>query len=83
VFSALDRAILDLDIHQIPARGDQPAHFHYDVRYLLHVSGSESFAVSDESHELAWVAPGEIESFSREWSVLRMADKARAEQFGE
>ena len=77
VVTALDSSILDLDIHQIPARGDQPAHFHYDVRYLLQVSGTESFAVSDESHELAWVAPEELETFSREWSVLRMAEKAR------
>ena len=75
--SALDSAILDLDIHRIPARGDQPAHLHYDVRYLLQVSGTEAFAVSDESHELAWVALAELKSFSREWSVLRMAQKAR------
>ncbi len=75
--TTLDGAILDLDIHQIPARGEQPAHFHYDVRYLLQVSGAEEFAVSDESHELAWVASAELESFSREWSVLRMAEKAR------
>lgn len=74
---ALDRAILDLDIHQIPARGTQPAHFHFDVRYLLQVSGAETFAVSNESHELAWVGEGELESFSREWSVLRMAHKVR------
>jgi hypothetical protein len=26
---------LDLDIHRIPARGDEPAHLHHDVRYLL------------------------------------------------
>ena len=25
----------DLDIHQIPERSDEPAHFHLDVRYLL------------------------------------------------
>ena len=25
----------DLDIHSIPALGDEPAHFHLDVRYLL------------------------------------------------
>ena len=25
----------DLDIHPIPAAGDEPAHFHLDVRYLL------------------------------------------------
>jgi 8-oxo-dGTP pyrophosphatase MutT (NUDIX family) len=74
---AVDERILDLDVHEIPARGDQPAHFHYDVRYALRVVGSEAFTVSDESHELAWVEPAELERFTDEWSVLRMAHKAR------
>ena len=25
----------DLDVHEIPARGDEPRHWHLDVRYLL------------------------------------------------
>lgn len=25
----------DVDVHPIPARGDEPNHFHYDVRYLF------------------------------------------------
>jgi 8-oxo-dGTP pyrophosphatase MutT (NUDIX family) len=25
----------DLDVHEIPARGAEPTHFHYDVRYLF------------------------------------------------
>jgi 8-oxo-dGTP pyrophosphatase MutT (NUDIX family) len=31
----LGHRILDLDVHAIPAFGDEPAHSHYDVRYLL------------------------------------------------
>ena len=31
--------ILDVDVHPIPAHGSEPAHFHYDIRYLLTVSG--------------------------------------------
>ena len=27
--------IFDIDIHEIPARGDEPAHLHYDVRFAL------------------------------------------------
>ena len=80
IVTALDSAILDLDIHQIPARGAEPAHLHFDVRYLLQVSGAESFAVSDESHELAWVHEDKLESFSCEWSVQRMAEKTRYRQ---
>jgi 8-oxo-dGTP pyrophosphatase MutT (NUDIX family) len=33
--SPLGEGIFDLDVHPIPAHGPDPAHFHYDVRYLL------------------------------------------------
>lgn len=75
--TVLDRRILDLDVHQIPARGQDPAHYHYDVRFLLRVEGSDRFTVSDESHELAWVPLDELDRFSGEWSVLRMAEKLK------
>jgi 8-oxo-dGTP pyrophosphatase MutT (NUDIX family) len=51
---AVDPAIFDLDCHPIPARGIEPAHLHYDVRYVVRATGSEAFAMSDESLELAW-----------------------------
>src|SRR4030095_200795 len=46
--------VFDLDRHRIPARGSEVEHWHYDVRFVVHASGSEEFAVSDESHALAW-----------------------------
>ncbi|HEV2621635.1 MAG TPA: NUDIX hydrolase [Frateuria sp.] len=51
---AVDPAIFDLDCHRIPTRGAEPAHLHYDVRYVVRATGSEAFVVSDESLELAW-----------------------------
>ncbi len=33
------RFVLDMDVHLIPAHGPDPAHFHYDIRYLFTVSG--------------------------------------------
>jgi len=27
--------LLDVDVHRIPARGDEPAHDHHDLRFLL------------------------------------------------
>jgi 8-oxo-dGTP pyrophosphatase MutT (NUDIX family) len=50
----VEAAIFDLDRHLIPARGEEPAHWHYDVRYVVRATGSEAFAVSEESLELAW-----------------------------
>lgn len=46
--------IFDLDRHMIPARGAEPAHWHYDVRYVVVAVGDERFVVSEESHALAW-----------------------------
>ena len=70
----LRRAIFDLDIHEIPARGQEPAHLHYDVRFVL-VAQSEAFTVSPESKALRWVGLSELQALTKEESVLRMARK--------
>lgn len=51
---AIEPDIFDLDRHFIPARKDEPEHYHYDVRFVVHATGSETYAVSEESHALAW-----------------------------
>lgn len=51
----VETEIFDLDRHWIPARGNEPGHWHYDVRYVVRVTGSERFAVSEESLALAWM----------------------------
>lgn len=71
--------VFDLDIHPIPARRDDPAHLHFDVRFALQAVGSEDFAVSGESLDLAWVPIERIGDYSDEESVLRMARKWRSE----
>ena len=71
-----DGAIFDLDRHWIPARGAVPAHWHYDVRYVVRATGSEDFAVSDESHALAWRdIAGLLDDPSIDPSIARMARK--------
>ena len=47
-------SIFDLDRHWIPERKGVPGHWHYDVRYVVHAGADEDYAVSDESHDLAW-----------------------------
>jgi 8-oxo-dGTP pyrophosphatase MutT (NUDIX family) len=47
--------ILDVDKHVIPARQDEPEHFHFDVRYLAQTQRPQSIAMdAAESKELAW-----------------------------
>ncbi|MBD9468037.1 NUDIX hydrolase [Pseudoxanthomonas sp. PXM01] len=50
----VEGAIFDLDRHWIPERKDVPGHWHYDVRYVVRATGSENYAVSEESLDLAW-----------------------------
>jgi 8-oxo-dGTP pyrophosphatase MutT (NUDIX family) len=68
--------IFDLDRHWIPEHGGVPAHWHYDVRYVVRASADESFSVSDESHALAWrgVAALAVDA-SADASLRRMAGK--------
>ncbi|TCV93304.1 ADP-ribose pyrophosphatase YjhB (NUDIX family) [Luteibacter rhizovicinus] len=46
-------AMFDVDRHRIPARGDEPEHWHYDVRYIVRAD-DEQFAVGEESLDLQW-----------------------------
>lgn len=71
----LSECIFDVDIHSIPARPAEPAHFHYDIRFLLRADKDVPLIVTSESKDLAWAALGEIENLTREESVLRMARK--------
>ena len=69
--------IFDIDIHLIPARPakGEPAHFHYDVRYLLRAP-HELYAISQESDDLAWWSAEDFATRAAELdaSVLRMAE---------
>lgn len=66
--------IFDVDIHSIPARGEEPEHFHYDIRFVLRAAHTDHI-VSDESHDLAWVPIHSIGDYTTEGSMLRMAHK--------
>ena len=73
---AVEPDIFDLDRHRIPARGDDPEHWHYDVRYVVRAGTNEAFVVSDESHALAWREIAEVaRDDAADSSVQRMAKK--------
>jgi len=73
---SIEPGIYDLDRHRIPARGADPEHWHYDVRFVVRALGSERFTVSDESHALAWRLVSDVaEDASADDSVRRMARK--------
>jgi 8-oxo-dGTP pyrophosphatase MutT (NUDIX family) len=68
--------VFDLDRHLIPEHKGVPAHWHYDVRYIVQAGDDDDFVVSDESHALAW---RDIEALAEDEgadaSLRRMARK--------
>ena len=68
--------IFDLDRHRIPARGEEPEHWHYDVRYVVRVTGSEAFSINEEALALAWKPIAEIaDDAESDESLRRMSHK--------
>lgn len=69
--------ILDVDVHEIPARASEPAHQHHDVRFLLEASEHAPLARQRaESKALRWFPAAGIEARFAEESLARMARKA-------
>lgn len=67
--------IFDLAIHDFPATADMPAHRHYDIRYLFEADGDEQPLSSPESYAVQWIERAELEEYTDEASVLRLARK--------
>jgi 8-oxo-dGTP pyrophosphatase MutT (NUDIX family) len=67
----------DLDIHAIPAFAAEPAHFHYDVRYVLIAPENAAPAPSGESHELRWFTPDEMKELPLDQGLQRLLKKWR------
>ena len=70
---------LDVDVHDIPARGSEPAHEHLDLRYLV-VAPADAVPAPDlaELHEIRWVRWDEVEALGPDHGLRRALAKARA-----
>jgi len=74
----LSPAIFDVDAHDIPARGAEPAHVHYDIRFLAEAPLSQEPVASPESRDVRWVRLEEIPLLGADESVLRLVEKTKA-----
>lgn len=74
--------LLDIDIHQFPAGGDNPAHLHFDVRFgFLATSG---IVTSGEgTMDVRWVEFDQVNLWNSDLSVTRpcMALRSRVGHF--
>ena len=69
--------IFDVDIHEIPARKQEPDHDHYDVRFVFQAPDL-SFSAGSDALEARWVPLTEISEVESDRSVMRAVEKLLA-----
>jgi 8-oxo-dGTP pyrophosphatase MutT (NUDIX family) len=74
----LTGGVADLDVHDIPEGKGEPAHAHFDVRYVARTSHPESIVIDRaESNELAWVGLDRAVPLMNEAASSRVIMKIR------
>jgi 8-oxo-dGTP pyrophosphatase MutT (NUDIX family) len=70
---------LDVDVHPIPARPNEPAHEHLDLRYLV-LAPDSATAVHDpeESHAIRWFTWDEVDAMELDHGLRRALRKVKA-----
>jgi 8-oxo-dGTP pyrophosphatase MutT (NUDIX family) len=69
---AIEPVPIDLDIHLIPARKNEPAHLHLDTRFLVYAPAGARETLSEESHSLGWFDVRGLEAIETDASVRRL-----------
>ena len=64
---------IDCDVHRIPKFGDEKAHFHFDVTYLLLAPETAKINHNHESTDMRWVTLEELERLTEEERLFRLA----------
>jgi 8-oxo-dGTP pyrophosphatase MutT (NUDIX family) len=71
--------ILDVDVHPIPARGRDPAHLHFDIRYLFtSPSPHDRSRAEDPGRPMMWLPLEAALEMGAEESLARALRKAHA-----
>jgi len=71
--------LFDIDRHWIPARKTDPAHWHYDLRFMIEADPDEPLVRAvHESKELAWIELERVAALNPEESMARMVRKTLA-----
>jgi 8-oxo-dGTP pyrophosphatase MutT (NUDIX family) len=69
--------IFDVDVHEIPARPEEPSHYHYDIRFLLQAPKNVNLVQQEaESLSLIWVPIKEFFGNPLFKSIQRMGEKS-------
>ena len=78
VAKLIDNQIFDIDIHEIPARKSDPAHLHYDIRFLVEADMADQIQQNHETKAICWIELDQIHTFNNSSSIMRMVEKSQA-----
>ena len=67
--------LIDLDIHTIPAKGHQPAHKHFDMRFLF-ISDKTTLNAGSDVTKAKWTSVAKITPSNSDASIVRALEKA-------
>jgi 8-oxo-dGTP pyrophosphatase MutT (NUDIX family) len=70
-------SIFDIDVHEIAPYKNEPAHLHFDTRFLAIADDSQDIIISEESKDLKWFSLDEALANNHRRSISRMIDKTR------
>jgi 8-oxo-dGTP pyrophosphatase MutT (NUDIX family) len=73
---AIDPAPLDLDVHAIPERPDEPRHWHLDLRFLVRAPAAARARRSPESRALGWFERPQLAGLELDDSLRRLIARA-------
>ena len=75
----LGEAIFDVDVHAIPAHGRNPAHHHFDVRFLVTAAREpDPGSAEDPTRPMRWMSLAEARGAGIDPSLARALEKAHA-----
>jgi len=70
--------LLDVDVHPIPARGDEPAHHHLDLRFLMVAEDPQRLSLNvDESSAVGWFGFDEAIALVDDAALQRLIRKGQ------
>lgn len=69
---------IDLDIHSIPERGNEPAHLHLDVRFLVIAPPDAAATINHESLDARWVTVDDPDGLIASEELRRLVRKGLA-----
>jgi 8-oxo-dGTP pyrophosphatase MutT (NUDIX family) len=73
----LTTSIFDIDVHPIPAKGSEPAHLHYDIRFLFKAAPDTTLALDlTEVNQAEWRPLDSLTGADTARSIARMALKS-------